>query len=189
MLPLRISHLLQVFTPQLTCCPASTLMNFSADITCNFLELLDEGSPMSAQPTQKPVCAVVGAGSGNGAAFARRFTAEGYAVALLARSTGLTSRVAQELPLARAYVCDVGDLAMVERTFASIKSDLGSVDVLIYNAGKGVWGSAEEVTFEDFEAAWRTSKNRRFPPPCKSDSEFSRSERGRLTWDSLASSI
>jgi len=27
-----------------------------------------------------------------------------------------------------------------------------------------------------------TSKNRRFPPPCKSDSRFSRSERGRLTW-------
>ena len=37
----------------------------------------------------------------------------------------------------------------------SSNSELGSVDVLIYNAGKGVWGSAEEVTFEDFEAAWR----------------------------------
>jgi hypothetical protein len=42
-------------------------------------------------------------------------------------------------------------------TFEAIESDLGSVDVLIYNAGKGVWGSAEEVTFEDFEAAWRTN--------------------------------
>jgi len=41
--------------------------------------------------------------------------------------------------------------------FEAIESDLGSVDVLIYNAGKGVWGSAEEVTFEDFEAAWRTN--------------------------------
>jgi hypothetical protein len=27
-----------------------------------------------------------------------------------------------------------------------------------------------------------TSKNRRFPPPCKSDSRFSCSERGRLAW-------
>ena len=112
---------------------------------------------MSAQPTQKPVCAVVGVGPGNGAAFARRFAAEGYAVALLARSSGLTSRLAQELPVARAYACDVGDPAMVEQTFESIESDLGSVDVLIYNAGKGVWGSAEEVTLEDFEAAWRTN--------------------------------
>jgi NAD(P)-dependent dehydrogenase (short-subunit alcohol dehydrogenase family) len=93
----------------------------------------------------------------NGAAFARRFAAEGYAVALLARTTSLTSRLAQELPLARAYACDAGDPATVERTFEAIESDLGSVDVLIYNAGKGVWGSAEEVTFEDFEAAWRTN--------------------------------
>jgi hypothetical protein len=34
-----------------------------------------------------------------------------------------------------------------------------------------------------------TSKNRRFPRPRKSDSRFSYSERGRLAWDSLASSI
>ena len=112
---------------------------------------------MSVQPTQKPVCAVVGVGPGNGAAFARRFAAEGYAVALLARSTELTSGLANELSVARAYACDVGDLTAVERTFALIESDLGSVDVLVYNAGKGVWGSAEEVTFEDFEAAWRTN--------------------------------
>jgi NAD(P)-dependent dehydrogenase (short-subunit alcohol dehydrogenase family) len=95
--------------------------------------------PMSAQPTQKPVCAVVGVGPSNGAAFARRFAAEGYALALLARSSGVTSGLAQELPVARAYACDVGDPAMVEQ------------------AGKGVWGSAEEVNFEDFEAAWRTN--------------------------------
>jgi len=112
---------------------------------------------MSDLPTQKPVCVVVGVGPGNGSAFARRFAAEGYAVALVARSTGLTSTLAQELPVARAYACDVGDLTALERTFALIESDLGSVDVLVYNAGKGVWGSAEEVTFQDFEAAWRTN--------------------------------
>jgi NAD(P)-dependent dehydrogenase (short-subunit alcohol dehydrogenase family) len=92
---------------------------------------------MSAQPTQKPVCVVVGVGPGNGAAFACRFAAEGYAVALLARSTGLTSGLAKELPVARAYACDVGDSATVERTFESIESDFGAVDVLIYNAGRG----------------------------------------------------
>jgi NAD(P)-dependent dehydrogenase (short-subunit alcohol dehydrogenase family) len=112
---------------------------------------------MSDQPTQRPVCAIVGVGPGNGAAFARRFAAEGYAVALLARTTDLTNRLAQELSVARAYACDVGDPVAVEQTFASIESDLASVDVLIYNAGKGVWGSAEEVTLEDFEAAWRTN--------------------------------
>ncbi len=38
----------------------------------------------------KPVCVVIGVGPGNGAALARRFAAEGYAVALLARSTGFS---------------------------------------------------------------------------------------------------
>jgi NAD(P)-dependent dehydrogenase (short-subunit alcohol dehydrogenase family) len=90
---------------------------------------------MSAQPTQKPVCVVVGVGPGNGAAFARRFVAEGYAVALLARSTGLTSRLAKELPVARAYAWDVGDPAAVELTFESIESDLGSVEWLTNTFG------------------------------------------------------
>ena len=34
-----------------------------------------------------------------------------------------------------------------------------------------------------------TSKNRRFPPRCKSNSRFSCSERGELAWDSLVFSI
>jgi hypothetical protein len=152
--PVRISLVFQAFTQQFTCGPASILIT-SLRTPRTVSSSLSEGSPMSAYPTQKPVCVVVGVGPGNGAAFARRFAAEGYAVALLARTTGLMSGLAKELPVARAYACDAGDPAAVERTFASIESDLGSV--VIYNAGKGVWGSAEEVTLEDFEAAWRTN--------------------------------
>jgi NADP-dependent 3-hydroxy acid dehydrogenase YdfG len=67
---------------------------------------------MSAQLTQTSLCGVAGVGPGNGAAFARRFAAEGYAVALLARTTGLTSKLANGLPrVARAYACHVGDPA------------------------------------------------------------------------------
>lgn len=105
----------------------------------------------------KPVCAVVGVGPGNGAAFARRFSAEGYAVALLARTTEFTQSLASAMPDARAYVCDVGDAASVERAFAAIRSDLGEVDVLVYNAGTGVWGTVEELTAADFESSWRTN--------------------------------
>ena len=38
---------------------------------------------------RRPVCAIAGVGPGNGEAFARRFAAEGYAVALLARNDAL----------------------------------------------------------------------------------------------------
>jgi NAD(P)-dependent dehydrogenase (short-subunit alcohol dehydrogenase family) len=104
---------------------------------------------------KKPVCVVVGVGPGNGAALARRFAAAGYAVALLARRTELTRKLAGELPGAKAYACDVGDAASVERAFAAIRGDLGDADVLVYNAGSGVWGNVEEVSAADFESSWR----------------------------------
>ncbi len=105
----------------------------------------------------KPVCVVVGIGPGNGAALARRFAAGGYAVALLARSAGLIDQLAEELDGARAYVCDVSDAASVTAAFGSIRAELGEVDVLIYNAGSGTWGSVEEITPADFEATWRVN--------------------------------
>ncbi len=101
------------------------------------------------------VCAVIGVGPGNGEAFARRFAADGYAVALLSRSGELTARLANELPRAKAYACDVADAASIEAAFAQIRADLGDVDVLVFNAGSGVWGSVEDVSPEDFERAWR----------------------------------
>ena len=65
------------------------------------------------------------------------------------------------------------------------KPDLDATDIAV-SAHNGV------VTLTGFVRSYTdkgTSKNRRFPPPRKSDSRFSYSERGRLAWDSLASSI
>ncbi len=105
----------------------------------------------------KPVCAIVGIGSGNGAALARRFAGEGYRVALLARSTGLSEELAAELGDARAYACDATDPQAVERTFARIAEDLGEVETLVYNAGTGTWGTVEDIDPTAFEAAWRVN--------------------------------
>jgi len=105
----------------------------------------------------KRVCVVAGVGPGNGAAFARRFGAEGYAVALLARSTAFSEEVASELPDARAYACDVADATSVARTFDAIRRELGEPEVLVYNAGSGVWGTIEDATAADFESSWRVN--------------------------------
>ena len=105
----------------------------------------------------KPVCAVVGVGPGNGAALARRFAREGYAVALLARSRETSEALATELGDAKAYACDVADEASVNATFAAIRADLGEVDVVAYNAGSGTWGTIDDLTPEAFEASWRVN--------------------------------
>ncbi len=104
-----------------------------------------------------PVCAVVGIGPGNGAAFARRYAADGYAVALLARSPGLSQELAKELANSRAYECDVGNAASVQATFDAIRADLGDPEVVILNAGSGTFGAFDDITAEQFEASWRVN--------------------------------
>jgi NAD(P)-dependent dehydrogenase (short-subunit alcohol dehydrogenase family) len=107
--------------------------------------------------TKRPVCVVVGVGPGNGAALARRFDREGYAVALLARSEDYSRQIASDLSEARAFACDVGDAAAVERAFAAIREAFGEPAVVIYNAGSGVFGGFDAVTAQDFENAWRVN--------------------------------
>src|SRR5688572_4679320 len=100
----------------------------------------------------KPVCIVVGIGPGNGAALARRFAGEGYAVALLGRDPAHSAPLAAELPGARAYTCDGASPASIEEAFGAVTRDLGEADVLVWNAGSGVFGNVEQISLEDFEA-------------------------------------
>jgi NAD(P)-dependent dehydrogenase (short-subunit alcohol dehydrogenase family) len=104
---------------------------------------------------KKPICAVVGVGPGNGAALARKFADEGYAVALLARSSGVSEQIASEFEDARFFECDASRPESVDRAFSQIAQEMGAVDALVYNAGSGVWGSVEEIGIEDFEMSWR----------------------------------
>ena len=103
----------------------------------------------------KPVCAVVGIGPMNGASFARRFASEGYAVALLSRKTDYSNQIASELESAKAYACDVTNASAVEAAFAAVRTEMGEIDVLVYNAGSGAWGNIEELSAHDFEQSWR----------------------------------
>ena len=105
----------------------------------------------------RPVCVVIGVGPGNGAAFARRFAADGHAVALLARSAATSRELAASLPDARAYECDVGDAASVQRTFDAIRTDLGDPAVVIYNAGSGTFGTFDDVEASHLEASFRVN--------------------------------
>jgi NAD(P)-dependent dehydrogenase (short-subunit alcohol dehydrogenase family) len=103
------------------------------------------------------LCVVVGVGPGNGAAIARRFSSAGYDLALLARGTDFTAGLAAELGSARAFACDVSDPGAVEAAFREIRRAIGDVDVLVYNAGSGVWGTVEEIDKEGFESSWRVN--------------------------------
>jgi len=110
---------------------------------------------MTSNADDKPVAVVAGAGPGNGQALAHRFAQAGYAVALLARDPARVEALAAAIPGARGFACDVGDAGSVASAFASIRSDLGDVDALLFNAGSGVFADIEAITAEQFETAWR----------------------------------
>jgi NAD(P)-dependent dehydrogenase (short-subunit alcohol dehydrogenase family) len=107
--------------------------------------------------TKKRVCAVVGVGPGNGAALGRRFAQEGYAVALLARTTETSEALAKTLEDARAYACDVSDADSVTRAFEAIEREMGPVYTLAYNAEAGTWGTVDEITPAALEGAFRVN--------------------------------
>ncbi len=107
--------------------------------------------------TTKRVCVVVGVGPGNGAALGRRFANEGFAVALLARTSQTTGPLAESLADARAYRCDATDAGSVATTFDSIEREMGPVHTLVYNAGPGTWGTVEDIEPAALEDAFRVN--------------------------------
>src|SRR6266446_1460094 len=111
-----------------------------------------------AQTQQRPVAVVVGVGPGTGAALARRF-AKGYRVALVARSTEYMKSLADEIRAGGGEVleapADVGNFSEVAGAFTAIREKLADPEVLLYNAGSGVWGTIVDITPEQYEAAWR----------------------------------
>ena len=103
------------------------------------------------------VCVIVGAGPGNGLAFAKRFATDGYRVALVGRRREALEALAAEVPGSVAVPGDAGDPGSLGAAFAAIRDRVGPVDVLLYNAGAGQWGNFEEVTPEGLEAGWRVN--------------------------------
>lgn len=85
------------------------------------------------------VCLITGVGPGTGTALARRF-AEGYRVAMLARTPERLAELEKELPDSRAYVCDVTATGTLTATLERIREELGAPEVLLHNAVGGAFG-------------------------------------------------
>lgn len=81
--------------------------------------------------------AIIGAGSGLGAAVARRFGAEGFSVALLSRNQGRVDALAETLSAegieAKGFAADVRDPASITRALEAATETLGPIEVLQYS--------------------------------------------------------
>jgi 3-oxoacyl-[acyl-carrier protein] reductase len=100
------------------------------------------------------VAMVTGAARGIGAATAKRFAAEGAAVAILDIDEGTATETAAALGAEKAIGvgCDVADAAAVERAVTRVVDELGKVDVLVNNAGVIRDNLLFKMTEEDWDA-------------------------------------
>ncbi len=98
------------------------------------------------------VVVITGAGSGIGAAAARRFASEGASVVLVGRTREKLESVLQTLSAGQHLVapCDVSEPDQVKQLAEQVLQQFGQVDVLVNNAGSVVQGKIHEVAIEDW---------------------------------------
>jgi NAD(P)-dependent dehydrogenase (short-subunit alcohol dehydrogenase family) len=109
----------------------------------------------------RKVAAILGVGPGLGAAVARRFAHEGFAVAMMAREEERLGTVREEIQdaggTALAVSADATDAASVASAFGQVQEKLGSPEVFVYNAGAFQMGSILELSPEQFDNCFRAN--------------------------------
>jgi len=96
---------------------------------------------------------VTGGASGIGQATATRFIEEGCNVCILDCNAEARARVAQELPgLTGVIDADVSSLEQVQAAFTEAIDRMGSVDVLINNAGISIRHDFLDITPDEWDA-------------------------------------
>ena len=105
---------------------------------------------------------VTGATKGIGRAIAEAIISEGASVCISARSQSEIDRAVVELNShgpgkATGFACDVRDYDQVKELFTSSIKELGGVDILINNAGIGIFETVADTSPEGFRAVLETN--------------------------------
>jgi len=109
----------------------------------------------------KPVCLVLGAGAGIGGTVATKFSQEGYHSSLCRRSDKegldrLVNNIKDQGGSANGYIMNAIEDDVIEEVINSIESDIGPIEVLVYNLGAQTGMKLlEETTYKEFEWGWR----------------------------------
>ena len=109
----------------------------------------------------KPVCPVLGAGAGIGGTVATKFAQEGYHSSLCRRSDKegldrLVKNIEDQGGSANGYIMNAIEDNAIEEVITSIESDIGPIEVLVYNLGAQTGMKLlDQTSHKEFEWGWR----------------------------------
>jgi short-subunit dehydrogenase len=102
---------------------------------------------------QNKTVLITGASSGIGAATAKEFANEGATVLLVARNENklkaVVAAIAENGGNAKYYLADVSDYKVVQQLAEKVKAEVGVPDIMINNAGQGIWKFMDETAYEE----------------------------------------
>ena len=106
------------------------------------------------------VALITGGNRGIGRGIAESLAKAGVTVAITARQLKDAHQAAAEIGRgARGFACDVRQYSSVQAVFAAVAKDLGGVDVLVNNAGVGVFAPIAEMSVDDWHTVIETNLN------------------------------
>ena len=98
------------------------------------------------------IALIVGAGEGLSASLARLFACEGIKVALAARRIEKLGALCTETG-ARAFACNATEAEEVERLFGMVEREIGTPDIVVYNASGRARGAFTDLVPADVAQA------------------------------------
>jgi len=93
---------------------------------------------------------VTGASSGIGRATAQLLAQNGVRVALVSRSRELLEVLSSTMPGSRAFPADMTSIPQIKKMVGAVAKELGSIDILINNAGQGYDAGIERIDIKTF---------------------------------------
>ncbi len=102
--------------------------------------------------TDKPIALITGGAQGIGYACAEAIAEDGARIVVADRNADGIAAAAEKLgDDAVSMVCDMGDPAQITRLFDKIEKDVGTVSILVNNAGIALLGDFLETSLEQFQ--------------------------------------
>ncbi len=109
----------------------------------------------------KPVCLVIGAGAGIGGNVAKRFAEADYHAVLCRRSdedglNNMIEAIENDGGTASGFLLNAIDENSIEERVAAVESDIGPIEVVVYNLGAQIGDRAlQDTSYKAFEMGWR----------------------------------